>query len=243
MAHQTQAQILATKYAGNLANGVLATIEAIHKMAKWLTYGVMLVSYAHQSAFLYKLFSPSFGGNFFEILEGVSLLLGALLIPGLFDLAIIAMIRIMSTVGMNPQARKWARIYLPAPVLMSGTVNVLASHTYVIASVFVMVVSLIAVIEHLHSMVEPHFPTIDALERRTVEAIVSGSEEVQSEASRELDPMEELVLMGLERARQLAGYDRMSAGEKQSWSRRYKATERRLGVAPISPAPVTNATV
>lgn len=219
---QTQARKLATRYAATIADMNMETIGAIHRQSKKLTYGVMSVSYAHQTAFLYKLFAPAFTGNVFDRIEAGSLIFGAIVIPGLFDLAIIMMIRILATPGMNPVAKKWARRYLPAPIFMSATVNVLASHTYVIAAVFVMVVSLIAVIEHLHSLVEPHFPTIDKIERRAIT---------------EMEPVTVETLDAdalFEQAKSLANYDKMSAGEKQSFTIRYR--KQMAAKAPVSPA-------
>lgn len=264
MQFQTQAQLLATEQAGQLAKESIRNIEAVRRLAQVSVYVVMLISYLHQAMYLWDLM----GAGFKSGLHGISGVIGSVLIPIAFDIYSLICIRIGTTIGLRRSTRRWALALLVIPTAMSGYVNVRSSiileNGWIIASIYIMVVALIPLVEFLRSRTHDiDYDAIDAVERRTMASggvIPEVPEDFgQEAAARPTDPMMALVVASggdIELAKGMVEYDKMSASDKQSWSRRYKNARARWlsemadpvqsvravsQSAPVSPAgPVVN---
>lgn len=236
MAQKTQAQILATERAGQVAHRAIKNINTVQKMAEINVYGVMVISYLHQAMYLITLFevlTPA--NNIEEWVHRISGGIGAVLIPIGFDIFAIIAIKTGTTVGLQAGARKWGLGLLVIPSLMSGFVNVKSSldgygeRGIWIAVIYVFVVALIPIVEFLKSkMQDIDYDAIDAIERRTLASGMAASEVDEAAGvvapAKDLDPMMHLVVLAggdIELARKIAKHGEMDQREKQSWTRKF----------------------
>lgn len=142
-----------------------------------------------------------------------------------------------STLGLKQWVRKTALGLVVAPVGASayinfqGSVDPMGGFVPAIAIVYLMVVAFIALTELMRmGSHEIDYPAIERMEQRAATHVDgSGEEGTELEApAKELDPMMKLVLMGEDEAKKLAGYDRLTPEQRQSWTRRFRAAQKRL---------------
>lgn len=251
---ETQTQKLARRHVSTIADTAIRNIASIQKMAAFAVYGVLAISYFHQAQYLYSIFQIEWVLSFSAMMHAITSTVGAILIPIVVDVFVVICTKVVSTVGLRRVAKNTALCLVVVPVAISGYINFKSSISIAVAIIYLMVVALIPLTELVRALShEIDYAAIEKMELRTMASAepVSGLEQPVAEVATSLDPMSELVLVGEARAKEFAGYDRMTPAQKQSWSRRFKAAQRRLeremadpvasiqstvGVVPVSPA-------
>lgn len=215
---QTQAQLFAAEYAKDTAKEMLHTIKAVGVKAGRVTRIVLAVSMPHQIGFILGL-APLRWDGIEHMLASVTLILGAVLIPVAVDYLILICIQVLAARGMARQVKRFALWLMAFPVLVSGTVNVVAPAPLLIRVLFGVAVVLIPMAEGLRSIIRPDFRAISDMETdvtRQVEQVIeprrlTDEEKAQRAITREWNR-----------------YSRMSSREKA----RYRMEH---GGAPVAP--------
>lgn len=218
---QSQAQIFATEYAKNTAKEMLDTISGVGKKAGRVSRIVLAVSMPHQIAFILGL-APLRWDSLTHILESITLILGAVLIPVAVDYLILICIQVIAARGMAKQVKKGAIYVMAFPILVSGAVNVIAPAPMVMRVLFGVMVVLIPMAEGLRSFIRPDFSAIEAMESEVASQV--------GKTSKPLDPEERERRAAKARAtRERNQWERMTRGQKAA------ATRARNAAMPVSP--------
>lgn len=228
---ETQTQKLAREHVSTIADTAIRNIASIQRLAAFAVYGVLAISYFHQAQYLYAIFRIEWKLSLPVLMHAITSAVGAALIPIVVDVFIVICTKVVSTVGLRRVAKNTALGLVVVPVAISGYINFRSSISLAVAVIYLMVVALIPLTELVRALShEIDYPAIEKMELRTMASAESARDEEQpvAEVAAPLDPMDELVLKGEARAKELAGYDRMTSEQKQSWSRRFKAAERRM---------------
>lgn len=169
--HQTQAAIFSTEYARNAAKEALDNIKDNSKAAERVTMIALGVSMPHQIAFILGLVPLHFptSGGFAHIvlgwLESITLIGGSFGIPVALDYLILICIRTLTAKAASAVAKKVAGWVIVFPVLVSGTVNVLAPAPWLIKVLFGVAVVLIPLSQLVRVIsASPDFRKIEAME-------------------------------------------------------------------------------
>lgn len=159
----TQAQIFATEYAKDTAKEMLDTIKAVGRKAGRVTRIVLAVSMPHQIGFILGL-APLNWEGLSNILAGLTLILGSVLIPVAVDYLILICIQVLAARGMARKVKRAALVMMVFPILVSGTVNVVAPAPLLIRVLFGVAVVLIPMAEGLRANIRPDFRAIEQME-------------------------------------------------------------------------------
>ncbi len=167
----TQAAIFAAEHAKNAAQEALDNITQNSKAAERVTMIALGVSMPHQIAFILGLVPLHFptDGGFAHIvlgwLESITLIGGSFGIPVALDYLILICIRTLTAKAASTQAKKVAGSVIVFPVLISGTVNVLAPAPWLIKALFGVAVVLIPLSQLVRVIsASPDFRKIEAME-------------------------------------------------------------------------------
>jgi hypothetical protein len=232
----TQAQLFAAEYAKNTAQEMLDTIKATGKKAGRVSRIVLAVSMPHQIGFILGLAPLRFGWDLRMVLESLTLILGAVLIPIAVDYLILICIQIIAARGMAKSVKRLAIGVMAFPILVSGAVNVIAPAPLVMRALFGVMVILIPMAEGLRSFIRPDFSAIEQMETE-VAAQVAPAVEVEEFHARTRASITDAE----KAARKRAGYDAMDRVGKVAWTKTYRAraARRTVATAPVSPGTVS----
>lgn len=240
MSTETQTARLAREHLTTVVDVAISNIRQIQRYATLIVYAIMFVSFFHQFGYLFKTFYVAAFwslGTLEGYMHAVTNAFGSLVIPIIFDFFTLQLVKAGSTLGLKGWVRKTALGLVVAPVAASGYINFQASvapdGTFVlaIAIVYLIVVAFLGLTELMRmGSHEIDYAAIERMEKRAASHVDRSSEEpAELEASaKKLDPMMRLALMGETEARELADYDRMTPEQRQSWTRRFKAAQKRL---------------
>lgn len=178
----TQAQIFATEYAKNTAKEMLETISGVGRKAGRVSRIVLAVSMPHQIAFILGLAPLHFGWDLRRVLESITLILGAVLIPVAVDYLILICIQVIAARGMARSVKKGAIAVMAFPILVSGAVNVIAPAPTVMRVLFGVMVVLIPMAEGLRSFIRPDFSAIEKMESEVASQVGQPRRQLEPEA-------------------------------------------------------------
>lgn len=235
-------QKLAQRHVETVADHAISNIEEIRRYATWIVYAVMGASYFHQFAYLFgTLHVREFWaiGTFEGDLHAATYAVGAALIPVIFDFFTIVCVKAISSVALKPWVRKLALALVLAPVGASGYINWNSSigpkgeFAPAVAIIYLIVVAFIPLVELMRAAShEIDYPAIEKMELKALAQLDSDKDSAPVAPAKEMDPMEELVIRSggeIVAARKLTTeYERMTPGQKQSWSRRFNNAKGRL---------------
>ncbi len=159
----TQARIFATEYAKDSAREMLDTIKGVAKRAGFVTRIVLAVSMPHQIGFILGL-APLRFDSLRDILAALTLISGSVLIPVAVDYLILICIQVLAARGMDQRVKRIALRIMVFPILVSGTVNVVAPAPLLIRVLFGVAVVLIPMAEGLRAVIRPDFAAIERME-------------------------------------------------------------------------------
>ncbi len=225
MSNQSQAQIFASEYAKDTAREMLDTIKATGVKAGRVSRIVLGVSMPHQIGFVLGLAPLHWALDLRVCLESITLILGAVLIPVAVDYLILICIQVIAARGMARSVKRAAIFVMAFPILVSGTVNVVAPAPVVMRVLFGVMVVLIPMAEGLRSFIRPDFAAIDAMESEVASQV--------AKPARKLDPE-----VAAERARKARLTRESKRRASLSRGQRAAETRRRNAVAPVSPGEV-----
>lgn len=220
--HPSQAQIFASEYAKDTAKEMLDTIKSTGKRAGWVSRIVLGVSMPHQIGFVLGLAPLHWAPDLRVCLESITLILGAVLIPVAVDYLILICIQVIAARGMARSVKKSAIWVMAFPILVSGTVNVVAPAPIVMRVLFGVMVVLIPMAEGLRSFIRPDFSAIEAMESEVASQV--------AKPARKLDP--EIAAERARKARLTRESNRLA---RMSRGQRAAETRRRNATAPVSP--------
>lgn len=222
---QTQAQIFATEYARDTAREMLDTIKAVATKAGRVSRIVLGVSMPHQIGFVLGLAPLHFSADIRACLESITLILGSVLIPVAVDYLILICIQVIAARGMARSVKKGAIWVMAFPILVSGTVNVVAPAPIVMRVLFGVMVVLIPMAEGLRAFIRPDFSAIEKMESEVASQV--------AKPARKLDPE-----VAAERARKARVTRESRRLASMTRGQRAAETRRRNAIAPVSPGEV-----
>jgi hypothetical protein len=163
---QTLTQQFAEQHAKDVVPAMLKTIRRAQLASKVILVGALGCSYVHQAHFLDHLGAGAFGW----------------VLPLIFDLAMVAMLSVVKTVGMARDAKKAAAVVFALVALASGLINAAAPGPVGLRALFAFVVAVVIGVEWVAGKIRPDFAAIEAREAEATGA--------PAKASRKLDPEE-----------------------------------------------------
>jgi hypothetical protein len=163
----TQAQVFAAEYAKDVAAEMLGTVKKVGKKAGLVTKMALGVSMPHQIGFILGL-APLSWGTVREALGSVTIISGAVVVPIAVDFLIMICVQVLTTRAVEAAGKRRALLTMIFPVLMSGTVNVIAPGPWLIRAIFGAIVVFIPLAEGLRASIKPDFKQMDQAEAEIV---------------------------------------------------------------------------
>lgn len=222
---RTQAQIFASEYTKDTAREMLDTIRSTGRRAGRVSRIVLGISMPHQIGFVLGLAPLHWAPDIRVILESITLILGAVLIPVAVDYLILICIQVIAARGMARSVKRAAIWMMVFPILVSGTVNVIAPAPTVMRVLFGVMVVLIPMAEGLRSFIRPDFAAIEKMESEVAQQV--------AKPARKLDPE-----VAAERARKARITRESNRLARMSRGQRAAYTRQRNALAPVSPGEV-----
>ena len=223
--HPSQAQIFASEYTKDTAREMLDTIKATGKKAGRVSRIVLGVSMPHQIGFVLGLAPLHWAWDLRVCLESITLILGAVLIPVAVDYLILICIQVIAARGMARPVKRAAIYVMVFPIVVSGTVNVVAPAPIVMRVLFGVMVVLIPMAEGLRSFIRPDFAAMEAMESEVASQVAKPTRKLDPETAAERAHKARLT-------RESNRIARMTRGQRAA------ETRRRNAAAPVSPGEV-----
>jgi len=220
--NQSQAQIFATEYAKNTANGMLDAVRKIGRRAGTITKIALGVSMPHQIGYILALAWPHMTwGTVTGWLESITMILLAVAVPIATDLLILNCVETIGAAAAARGSKNRAFCIILIPVAASGTVNFLAPAPLLIKVLAAFIVTMIPMGESL-KFIRPDFAKIERMESEVASQV--------AKPARVLDPE-----VAAERAAKAAITREANRLAKLTPAQRAAETRARRAMAPVSP--------
>lgn len=222
-ATQTLTEQFAAAQRENLVPAILKTIRTVRRVNTAIVFLAMAVSYLHQATYLADIGAGSLG----------------YLVPLVFDLMIVACVKVTQTPGLVAKARHTAMAVLAPMVLVSGTVNFVAPGSMVVRCVFAIVVATIAAAELLAAAIKPDFAAIERTVAEVAAPAVTSS--ARSEAARKAAATRRANADAARKAADDKAAKAADRREQRRLDREIAELEAAVATNPGNPSPVSSA--
>lgn len=165
---QSLAQQFAAEYAKGVVPAMLKAIGAAKRDTRLIVAAVLAITYPHQALWLTTIY-------------GIGILGWA--IPAVVDLAMLRMLGIVQTVGMNRGAKKAALSMTAVLALMSGTVNISVPGEWAARIIFAALVLIAAGVKIVTALVGPDFTAMEQAEQSIAPAAPVVDDETKARRS------------------------------------------------------------